>query len=80
MPLPCSTGHDDVLLGEVAKQLGIARSTAWARVLRGLIPAEYRGGRYLVSRRTLARLVRQQSKSASRIKPKQTAGRNRGNP
>jgi hypothetical protein len=48
---------DDVLLGEVARVLGIARSTAWARVIRGDIPAEYRGGRYIVQRRLLNRLV-----------------------
>lgn len=53
---------DDVLLGEVARTLGIARSTAWARCLRGEIPAEWRGGRFLVKRRVLNRLVAQQTK------------------
>jgi hypothetical protein len=48
--------HDDVLLGEVARTLGISRTTAWTRVLRGLIPAEFRGGRYIVSRKKLAEL------------------------
>jgi hypothetical protein len=51
-------GNQDVLLGEVARTLGIARSTAWARVLRGIIPAEWRGGRYLVRRDDLDRLAR----------------------
>jgi len=48
---------DDILLGEVARELRIARSTAWARCLRGEIPAEFRGGRFIVSRRTLNRLM-----------------------
>ena len=48
---------DDVLLGEVARKLGIAQSTAWARALRGIIPAEWRGGRYIVRREELDRLV-----------------------
>jgi hypothetical protein len=52
-----SSDADDVLLGEVAEALGIARSTAWARVLRGIIPAEWVGGRYIVQRETLDRLV-----------------------
>jgi hypothetical protein len=54
---------DDVLLGEVARTLGIARSTAWARVLRGIIPAEWRGGRYLVRREDLNRLVEEAERS-----------------
>ena len=52
-------GTNDVLLGEVARALGIARSTAWARVLRGIIPAEWRGGRYIVRREDLDRLVQE---------------------
>jgi hypothetical protein len=62
------TAHadDDVLLGEVARVLGIARSTAWARAIRGEIPAEWRGGRFIVRRRTLARLAREQVQSAHR--------------
>ena len=55
----CTKASDDVLLGEVAAALGIARSTAWARAIRGAIPAEFRGGRYLVDRRVLKRLVRE---------------------
>jgi hypothetical protein len=51
------------LLGEVARALGIARSTAWARVLRGVIPAEWRGGRYLVCRGDLDRLVQEAERS-----------------
>lgn len=54
---------EDVLLGEVARTLGIARSTAWARVLRGIIPAEWRGGRYLVRREDLDRLVQEAERS-----------------
>jgi len=54
---------DDVLLGEVARAPGIARSTAWARVLRGIIPAEWRGGRYLVRREDLDRLVQEAERS-----------------
>jgi hypothetical protein len=54
---------DDVLLGEVAMTLGIARSTAWARVLRGIIPAEWRGGRYLVRREDLERLVEEATRA-----------------
>jgi hypothetical protein len=56
-------GTDDVLLGEVARTLGVARSTAWARVLRGIIPAEWRGGRYLVRREDLIRLVEEAERS-----------------
>jgi len=54
---------EDVLLGEVARTLGIARSTAWARALRGIIPAEWRGGRYLVRREDLDRLVQEAQRS-----------------
>jgi excisionase family DNA binding protein len=54
---------EDALLGEVARRLGIARSTAWARVLRGIIPAEWRGGRYLVRREDLDRLVQEAERS-----------------
>lgn len=51
------TRSTDVLLGEVARALGISRSTAWARAIRGDIPAELRGGRFIVHRRVLSRLV-----------------------
>lgn len=54
---------DDVLLGEVARALGISRSTAWVRAKSGEIPAEFRGGRYIVRRRTLNRLVAAQAGS-----------------
>lgn len=61
MPRHTSKRQDnDVLLGEVARVLGCSRSTAWARVIRGDIPAEYRGGRFIVQRRVLNRLVAQQ--------------------
>jgi hypothetical protein len=59
-----SRPSEDVLLGEVARALGIARSTAWARALRGDIPAEWRGGRFIVQRRALNRLVREQVAAA----------------
>ena len=48
---------DDVALGEVARVLGVARSTAWARVIRGDIPARWSGGRFLVRRRDLDQIV-----------------------
>ena len=58
-------GTDDVLLGEVARELGISRTTAWVRAKCGAIPAEWRGGRYLVKRRVLARLVEAERRTAS---------------
>lgn len=62
---------NEVLLGEVARALGIARSTAWARVIRGVIPAQRRGGRFLVQRRVLERLVGEAK--ASTLSPDKSA-------
>ena len=55
---------NDVLLGEVARVLGISRSTAWARAIRGDIPSEIRGGRFIVHRRVLNRLAAAQALAA----------------
>lgn len=49
---------DDVPLLEVARQLGISRTTLWIRCRAGEIPgAERRGGRYVVPRSALERLL-----------------------
>lgn len=66
--------NDDVLLGEVARTLGISHSTAWTRCLRGLIPAEFRGGRYIVKRRDLVRLAAAQPARGGRAATKLDPG------
>lgn len=67
MPNARRRNDDDVLLGEVARALGIARSTAWARVIRGDIAAEFRGGRFIVKRSTLRRLVARRSETGATV-------------
>jgi hypothetical protein len=50
-----------VTLGTVARELDIAHSTAWARTIRGDIPAQFVCGRFLVERQVLDRLVREKA-------------------
>ena len=54
---PVRRASQDATLPEVARALGISRGTAWVWAIRGAIPARMCGGRFLVSRRALRRLV-----------------------
>lgn len=65
---PLKRPTSDVLLGEVARALGISRSTAWAWAIRGDIPAEMRGGRFIVQRRVLNRLVSERAAALSDLR------------
>jgi excisionase family DNA binding protein len=59
----------ECLLGEVAKALGISRQTAWAWAIRGDLPATMLGGRFVVQRRVLNRLVAARHGSRRRAIP-----------
>lgn len=57
------TARDVALLGEVARTLGIPRSTAYIAARAGELPVEFVAGRYEMPRATLDRLVRERANS-----------------